>query len=99
MQTFFLWFLLLIIFSLGVYLELQYAHAGYPNDWRWKVALFIVGGFVIGLGGYLVTKTIDKQPIPPILHLLAIIFGGAIFTWVFPVRMRYVIPPKRKHDP
>jgi hypothetical protein len=98
MQSFFLWFLLLIIFLLGVYLELQYAYANYPNEWRWRIALFAVGGSVMGLGGYLVIEKIDKQMVPPILHLFNVVFGGLIFAWIFPVRMRYVIPRKHKHD-
>jgi hypothetical protein len=98
MQDLHLWFLLLITLLLGAYLDLQYAHAGYPNGWRWKAILFSVGGLVSGLGGYLVIERIDNQSIPPLLLLGIVIFGGIISAWFIPVRMRYVIPRKHKHD-
>ena len=98
MLHFLLLLLVLIVFAIGIYLELQYAYAGYPNEWRWRVILFAVGGFVVSVGGYLIMTEIDGESVPPIIHLFAVIFGGVLFAWVFPVRMRYVIPPKQKRD-
>jgi hypothetical protein len=93
-----LWFLLLIALSLGAYLQLQYAYAGYPKDWRWKAVLFAMGIFTTGLTVYVVVYRLSQDSIPPIILLGALIFGGVMSTWVLPVRMRYVIPRKRKHD-
>ena len=95
MLDFLLWSLVLIVFSILICLEFRYAHAGCPNDWRWRVILFAVGGFVVDLGGYLVTTRIDKELYPPIVHLFAIAFGGVLFAW--PAWwMRNMFPPKRK---
>jgi heme/copper-type cytochrome/quinol oxidase subunit 4 len=97
MLDFLLWSLVLIAFSVLMYLQFRYAHAGCPNDWRWRVTLFAVGGFVVDLGGYLVITRIDKESFPPMAHLFSVIFGGLLFAspawW-----MQNMILPKSKHD-
>jgi hypothetical protein len=91
-------FLLLISIVIGAYLELLYARANYPKSWYWTAGLFCIGSFIGGLGSYLVIVRIDQESLPLPILIFALLFGGIGFTWLFPARMRYVIPPTRKQS-
>ena len=90
--------ILLVCIVLGSYWEVLYARANYPKSWRWRTLLFSIGCVNGGLAVHLVVVGVNNEFLPPLILVGSLLFGGIGFAWLFPIKMRYWIPPKRKQS-
>jgi hypothetical protein len=93
MQIILILVLIFWVVFLTPYIQWRYAKENYPKSWKWKSLLFAVGG---GLGGiaFMTFNPSWRFPQAIFVFIGGILFAGLCFTWLFPEKMRFIIPPK-----
>lgn len=87
-----LWLTAVGTLILEVYLQYQYARAGYPESRQWRLLLFTSGFLAVAIGGAAVTAVPSSVQEVIVLLGFAAALGGLGFGFLFPINMQNIIP-------
>lgn len=89
--------LILILWVLSaisaIWLQFRYKDANYPNDWRWRMKLFLSGGATGALGVVLFLLGTDFNTML-IAVIYEVLFLGLLFSSASPFSMKRIYPKR-----
>jgi len=93
---FYLFILWILSAFITVYMQLRYARENYPDRFRWRLVLFF-SAFVCGaIGAITFLYQIATWRDLLLFAILAGLFSGIIFTFLFPSNIQRIIPKRKE---
>ena len=90
--------IVLLATAAGCVAQYLYALGGYPASRRWKAILFFTGTIaafsLMTLFPELLSSDVDMRGTVMVIIVLVSIFGGFIFAWLLPYKIKRVIPKR-----
>jgi hypothetical protein len=97
MQDLMLWIGLVVSIAVSAHLQVRYARANYPKEWRWRIVLFVMGGIVFGIFGF-IGQRLEGLSINIFALAVFVLLGGIGSAWLSPRQMRYLIPQRPNQE-